>query len=91
MNIQGVVKIALIGFVILLLSGCGTLFGRSGVPSLYPNDFTSPQSGVYPAVQLDWKFMQTPFLILGLIDLPISLVTDTLMLPVDVYNMHKDQ
>lgn len=76
--------------VTLLLSGCGTLFGRSGIPSFYPNELSGPQRGIYPATQLDGKFLQSRFLILGLIDLPISLVTDTLMLPVDIYKMNKE-
>lgn len=88
---KNTIKFASMIAVALSLSGCGTLFGRSGVPSFYPNELSSPQTGVYPATQLDGKFLQTPFLILGLIDLPISLVTDTLLLPVDIYKMNKVQ
>jgi uncharacterized protein YceK len=83
-----VVKPVSIMALVLLLSGCGTIFGRTGIPSFYPNEFSSPQKGIYPGTQLDGKFLQSHFLLFALIDLPISLVTDTLLLPVDLYRMN---
>lgn len=61
-------------------TGCGTLT-RNDVKrghSMYPH------SSIYPATYVDIWGSQSPAAPLFLLDLPISLVTDTLLLPYDL-------
>lgn len=70
----------LIGLVLVasLLSGCGTLFGR------HDGGYSG---GIYPATKFDFRSMaDTPFPVplLLILDLPFSLISDTIMIPADI-------
>ena len=68
---------------IFLCTGCATIGARDNT-----NAFTSTP-GMYPGTQMDTFYIKTlspnPALIFFVADLPISLVFDTLLLPVDYY------
>ena len=66
---------------VLSLNGCATYIGRTGIDT--PGKLTP----LYPATSVDVIAMRTPLFLPALIDLPFSLVTDTLLLPVDIYQM----
>ena len=63
-----------LGLCVLLLSGCGSIISRT-----IPGQGHGKQ--YYPGVQ--WDVRDTPWRFLTIIDLPLSLVADTLLLPVD--------
>ena len=63
-----------VGFCVLLLSGCGGIISRAVPGQGHGNQY-------YPGVQ--WDVRDTPWRFLTIIDLPLSLVVDTLLLPVD--------
>ena len=89
-------KKSIIIFTLLpvILSGCGTINARM------PLDSTS-RTRFYPATCFDGQMIGAPFipdnydtsgfpklagcLLMGVIDLPISLVTDTICIPVDIW------
>ncbi|WP_395490722.1 YceK/YidQ family lipoprotein [Cedecea davisae] len=61
-----------------LLSGCGMMFGR------HDGEYSG---GIYPATQFDFRAMgATPFPVplLLILDLPFSIVSDTIMIPADM-------
>lgn len=62
------------GLVVMLLSGCGSIISRTFPGQGHGNQY-------YPGVQ--WDVRDTPWRFLTIIDLPLSLVVDTLLLPVD--------
>ena len=61
----------------LALTGCGSIISRT-----FPGQGHSNQ--YYPGVQ--WDIRDTPWRFLTIIDLPLSLVVDTLLLPVDAHH-----
>ena len=63
-----------VGFCVLLLSGCGSIISRAVPGQGHGNQY-------YPGVQ--WDVRDTPWRFLTIIDPPLSLVVDTLLLPVD--------
>jgi uncharacterized protein YceK len=77
----------ILAIMTVLLSGCGTIFR-------FDND---GHYSVYPGTQTDFQLIETwskgtgtfeaepVFVLLSTIDIPISLVTDTCLLPVDTY------
>ncbi len=67
----------LVGMSILTLTGCGSIISRT-----FPGQGHSNQ--YYPGVQ--WDVRDTPWRFLTIIDLPLSLVVDTLLLPVDAHH-----
>ncbi len=67
----------LAGFIALLLSGCGSIISRTVPGQGHGNQF-------YPGVQ--WDVRDTAWRFLTIIDLPLSLVVDTLLLPVDAHH-----
>lgn len=73
--------------ICLLLSGCGAFISRSGILALGGGRY-EPRPALYPATQFDVKCIPSQFFLPCLIDLPFSLVTDTLLLPVDIYQMN---
>ncbi|MBT0665107.1 YceK/YidQ family lipoprotein [Geobacter pelophilus] len=81
-------KILLMVVFFLLCSGCGTIFSRTE-----PRDYFY-REGIYPATKMDLDFIKLtntalyPFSLLLVVDLPVSLVFDTLLLPLD-YNRGK--
>lgn len=76
------IKKILLLAVILLSGGCGTYLSRT--KGLRSGDV----SRVYPATTLDVSAMPSRFFLPAIIDLPFSLIIDTLMLPVDIYKMN---
>ncbi|WP_370521061.1 YceK/YidQ family lipoprotein [Pantoea sp. BAV 3049] len=67
----------LLGLCVMLLSGCGSIISRTMPGQGHGNQF-------YPGVQ--WDVRDTPWRFLTIIDLPLSLVVDTLLLPVDAHH-----
>jgi len=73
-----------LGFLLMICSGCATFLARTegtGGFMSFHND------GLYPATRLDAEFiMSDPWLGgLSLLDLPMSLAFDTLLLPYDAF------
>lgn len=62
---------------VLVLSGCGSIISRTFPGQGHGNQY-------YPGVQ--WDVRDTPWRFLTIIDLPLSLVVDTLLLPVDAHH-----
>lgn len=67
-------KIIALSAAILLLTGCGSIISRTFPGQGHGNQY-------YPGVQ--WDVRDGPWRVLTIIDLPLSLVMDTLLLPVD--------
>ena len=65
---------AVVGICVLLLSGCGSIISRAVPGQGHGNQY-------YPGVQ--WDIRDKPWRFLAIIDVPLSLVVDTLLLPVD--------
>lgn len=63
-----------VGLCVLVLSGCGSIISRAVPGQGHGNQY-------YPGVQ--WDIRDKPWRFLAIIDLPLSLVVDTLLLPVD--------
>ena len=59
---------------VLVLSGCGSIISRAVPGQGHGNQY-------YPGVQ--WDVRDTAWRFITIIDLPLSLVVDTLLLPVD--------
>jgi len=74
-------RFILILVVSMLAAGCGTLITRSGLSRL-DNPEQTPR--YYPATCLDGNAIGSRYFVLGLLDLPFSLVFDTLFLPYDL-------
>ena len=71
-------RILLLLVITSLLSGCGALFGR------HDGAYTG---GIYPATRFDFRAMgETPIPapLLFVLDLPFSIITDTIMIPEDI-------
>ncbi|HBV39102.1 MAG TPA: YceK/YidQ family lipoprotein [Erwinia sp.] len=60
-----------------MLTGCGSIISRTFPGQGHGNHY-------YPGVQ--WDVRDTPWRFLTIIDLPLSLVLDTLLLPVDAHH-----
>ena len=71
------IRTLLLGFSLLLLTGCGSIISRTMPGQGHGNQY-------YPGVQ--WDVRDTPWRFLTIIDLPLSLVVDTLLLPVDAHH-----
>ncbi|WNN46004.1 MULTISPECIES: YceK/YidQ family lipoprotein [Winslowiella] len=67
-------RVAVIAVSLLTLTGCGSIISRTVPGQGHGNQY-------YPGVQ--WDVRDTPWRVLTIIDLPLSLVVDTLLLPVD--------
>lgn len=69
-------RIFLLGVAAMMLSGCGTILGRHD---------GAYAGGVYPATQFDWRAMTCScgFPPVFILDLPFSIVSDTIMIPWD--------
>lgn len=63
-----------LAFAALLLTGCGSIISHTVPGQGHGNQF-------YPGVQ--WDLRDTAWKYLTIIDLPLSMVVDTLLLPVD--------
>nr|WP_205945539.1 YceK/YidQ family lipoprotein [Erwinia sp. JH02] len=62
---------------VLVLSGCGSIISRTVPGQGHGNQY-------YPGVQ--WDVRDTAWRVITIIDLPLSLVVDTLLLPVDAHH-----
>lgn len=67
-------KLTVLTLSVLLLSGCGSIISRTVPGQGHGNQY-------YPGVQ--WDVRDSSWRVLTIIDLPLSLVLDTLLLPVD--------
>lgn len=70
-------KLTVVGAAILLLSGCGSIISRTVPGQGQGNQY-------YPGVQ--WDVRDGAWRVLTILDLPLSLVMDTLLLPVDAHH-----
>lgn len=78
-------KLALLFFVAinsLLINGCASVIARN-------TNLGATPPAVYPGAAYDIAVIPSPLFPLALIDLPLSFVADTLMLPVDIYHSAK--
>ncbi|MEZ0581640.1 YceK/YidQ family lipoprotein [Erwinia sp. STN24] len=67
----------LLACCLMMLTGCGSIISRTLPGQGHGNQY-------YPGVQ--WDVRDTPWRFLTIIDLPLSLVLDTLLLPVDAHH-----
>ncbi|WP_406706111.1 YceK/YidQ family lipoprotein [Sodalis sp.] len=74
-------RFCLVFAALLLLTGCGSIISRTVPGQGHGNQF-------YPGVQ--WDLRDTAWKYLTIIDLPLSMVVDTLLLPVDWRHGHYD-
>ncbi|ERK07028.1 MAG: YceK/YidQ family lipoprotein [Pantoea sp.] len=70
-------KFIVVSAAILLLSGCGSIISRTVPGQGHGNQY-------YPGVQ--WDVRDGAWRMLTILDLPLSLVMDTLLLPVDAHH-----
>ncbi|MFA6172798.1 MAG: YceK/YidQ family lipoprotein [Kiritimatiellales bacterium] len=88
-------KMMFVLFLLPLLTGCGTFFMRTGwrnelsdVPRFYPASY---MDGVLLIAPCNPNFAEKSMpsrlgmTCIGLVDLPISIVTDTLCIPLDIW------
>jgi len=68
-------RICLLMMALLVLTGCGSIISRT-----FPGQGHGHQ--YYPGVL--WDLRDTPWKYITLIDLPLSMVVDTILLPVDM-------
>ena len=92
-------KVILAVTLLLAIHGCGTYWAWEVSPKDNPRNLQSraPHARTIPyycGVSLEydlllssasWVIWMTPFGILGLIDMPLSFIADTLMLPITIY------
>lgn len=67
-------RICLATLVLFLLTGCGSIISRTFPGQGHGHQF-------YPGVQ--WDLRDTAWKYITIIDLPLSMVVDTILLPVD--------
>ncbi|AIN16687.1 hypothetical protein CH54_52 [Yersinia rochesterensis] len=67
-------RILMLGAVILLLSGCGSIISRTVPGQGHGHQY-------YPGVQ--WDMREGPWKYITVIDVPLSMIVDTFMLPID--------
>jgi len=72
--VKSVLKITVVALMALLLSGCGSIISRAVPGQGHGNQY-------YPGVQ--WDVRDGAWRVITILDLPLSLVVDTLLLPVD--------
>ncbi|RRZ92764.1 YceK/YidQ family lipoprotein [Erwinia sp. 198] len=72
-----VLRALLLACCLAMLTGCGSIISRTLPGQGHGNQY-------YPGVQ--WDVRDTPWRFLTIIDLPLSLVLDTLLLPVDAHH-----
>ncbi|WP_437610659.1 YceK/YidQ family lipoprotein [Erwinia sp. V71] len=68
-------RLAVTALCVVALSGCGSIISRTVAGQGQGHQY-------YPGVR--WDVRDTPWRFLTIIDLPLSLVADTLLLPVDM-------
>ena len=91
-------KIMFMALIAPFLSGCGTFMARTqwremgGLPRYYPATAVSGYCVAMPFLSAErssksWQ-KRTLISVGGVVDLPISLVTDTIALPYDAFSYH---
>ena len=89
-------RILIILILTPLLNGCGTFVARTGwrneasdIPRFYPASYVSGALLVGPCMPSNDGWGSVPrrlgVMCIGLVDLPFSLVTDTVFLPLDIW------
>ncbi len=68
------VMLTLLSLAIVTLSGCGSIISRTVPGQGHGNQF-------YPGVK--WDVREGTWRIITILDLPLSLIVDTLLIPVD--------
>ncbi|WP_407182311.1 YceK/YidQ family lipoprotein [Citrobacter europaeus] len=68
-------RIVAVGIMVIFLSGCGSIISRT-IPG-HGNQY-------YPGVQ--WDVRDSAWRYVTILDLPFSLVFDTLLLPLDIHH-----
>lgn len=74
---HSLMRIIILGAGIMLLSGCGSIISR-----IVPGQGHGHQ--YYPGVQ--WDMRAGPWKYVTVIDVPLSMIVDTFMLPVDAHH-----
>lgn len=70
-------RIILVGVMVMLLSGCGSIISRTIAGQGHGNQY-------YPGVQ--WDVRDSAWRYVTILDLPFSLLLDTLLLPIDIHH-----
>ncbi|OVZ85269.1 YceK/YidQ family lipoprotein [Yersinia frederiksenii] len=71
---SGPIRILLLGASLMLLSGCGSIISRTVPGQGHGHQY-------YPGVQ--WDMREGPWKYVTVIDVPLSMIVDTFMLPID--------
>lgn len=74
---RAVIKMLAVGLMAMLLSGCGSIISRTIPGQGHGNQY-------YPGVQ--WDVRDSAWRYITILDLPFSLVFDTLLLPIDAHH-----
>ncbi|UXD25511.1 Putative outer membrane lipoprotein [Yersinia enterocolitica] len=74
---HSLMRIIILGAGIILLSGCGSIISR-----IVPGQGHGHQ--YYPGVQ--WDMRAGPWKYVTVIDVPLSMIVDTFMLPIDAHH-----
>lgn len=74
---HSLMRIIILGAGIMLLSGCGSIISR-----IVPGQGHGHQ--YYPGVQ--WDMRAGPWKYVTVIDVPLSMIVDTFMLPIDAHH-----
>ena len=70
-------RFIVVGIMVALLSGCGSIISRTMPGQGHGNQY-------YPGVQ--WDVRDSAWRYVTILDLPFSLVIDTLLLPIDIHH-----
>ncbi|EHX2142609.1 YceK/YidQ family lipoprotein [Escherichia albertii] len=70
-------RFIVVGIMVALLSGCGSIISRTMPGQGHGNQY-------YPGVQ--WDVCDSAWRYVTILDLPFSLVIDTLLLPIDIHH-----
>ena len=70
-------RLIVVGIMVALLSGCGSIISRTIPGQGHGNQY-------YPGVQ--WDVRDSAWRYVTILDLPFSLVFDTLLLPIVIYH-----
>jgi uncharacterized protein YceK len=73
-NLSSFLRLALLAAGVMLLTGCGSIISRTVPGAGHGHQY-------YPGVQ--WDLRDTPWRYVTVIDVPLSMVVDTFMLPFD--------
>ncbi|EOY6980748.1 TPA: YceK/YidQ family lipoprotein [Yersinia enterocolitica] len=74
---HSLMRIIILGAGIMLLSGCGSIISRIVPGQGYGHQY-------YPGVQ--WDMRAGPWKYVTVIDVPLSMIVDTFMLPIDAHH-----